>query len=64
MVSVRVGDGRLGGLAGRRVRTRSPVDRGSGSEVGVGRCRAVHDGISTSVVIVNRYCSARSELRG
>ena len=52
MVSVRVGEGRVGGLAGRRVRVRSPEESGRGTDVGVGRWSALQLGISMRVVMV------------
>ena len=52
MVRVTVADGCVGGSAGSRVRARLPDESGSESEPGVGICRAVQDGISMRVVML------------
>ena len=56
-VRVRVGLGRLGGLAGNMVSERSPVDSGRPEEALVGKCSAVQDGMSAMVVILSVYMS-------
>jgi hypothetical protein len=60
MVKVMVDEGCVGGLAGMRVRIKSPEDNGSGADEGVGMCRAVQDCISSKVVMVIEWYIDRS----